>query len=46
MQSSIEDWLGLRLKLCGLNYKSFTIVIYDRNDSRQIYEAKILAYLV
>ncbi len=40
MQSSI------RLKLCGLKYKSFTIVIHDRNDSGQIYEAKILAYLV
>jgi hypothetical protein len=28
---------------CGLYYKSFTIVIYDRNDSGQYYKTTITA---
>jgi hypothetical protein len=27
--------------ICGLYYKSFTIVIYDRNDSGQYYKTTI-----
>ncbi len=29
-------------RFCGLYYKSFTIVIYDRNDSGQHYKAMIM----
>jgi hypothetical protein len=28
--------------LCGLYYKSFTIIIYDRNDSGQYYKTMIV----
>ena len=31
-----------KLKTCGLYYKCFTIVIYDRNDSGQFYKTRIM----
>jgi hypothetical protein len=31
-------------KVCGLYYKCVTIVIYDRNDSRQYYKTNIIYY--
>ena len=33
--------LGGEIDTCGLYYKSFTIIIYDRNDSGQYYKTKI-----
>ena len=32
---------SLFLLACGLYYRSFTIVIYDRNDSSQYYNTMI-----
>ncbi len=33
--------LGGETDTCGLYYKSFTIIIYDRNDSGQYYKTMI-----
>ncbi len=38
----VRKWHLLLLKdICGLYFKSFTIVIYYRNDSRQYYKTMI-----
>ncbi len=34
----------VKLKSCGLYYKTFRIVIYDRNDTSQYYKTTIVDY--